>query len=48
MSYKKRKKFSKSKSTITKMNVSFSGKKVLYLKESITFQSKYCILKNAL
>ena len=47
-SYEKRKKGSKNESTITKMKVSFTEKKVLYFKESITFQSKYCKLKKVL
>ena len=28
------------------MKVSFTAKKVLYFKESITFQGKYCRLRN--
>ena len=47
-SYEKRKKGSKNESTITKMKVSFTEKKVLNFKESITFQSKYCKLKKVL
>ena len=30
------------------MKVSFTEKKVLYFKESVTFQSKYCKLKKVL
>ena len=30
------------------MKVSFTEKKVLYFKESIEYQSKYCILKKVL
>ena len=44
MSYEKRKKFSIDEITVTKLKVSFAEKNVLYLKENITFQSKYCIL----
>ena len=43
-----RKKCSKKESTITKMKVSFTEKEVLYFKEYITFQSKYCISKKVL
>ena len=34
--------------TTTKLKVSFTKKKVLYLKENVTFPSNSCILKNVL
>ena len=49
-SYEKQKKSSKNESTITKMKPLFTEKKILHLKESITFQSKNkcCKLKKLL
>ena len=35
----------KARSTITKLKVLFTEKKVLHFKESITFQCKYCKTK---
>ena len=34
--------------TTIKIKVSFTGKKVLYFKESLTFQSKCCIFKESI
>ena len=44
----KRKESAKTESNTTKIKVSFTETKVLYFKGTITFQSKYCILKKVL